>query len=314
LIIDNDSRRNFLKPNETHLHLINFPFRVFDFSCYNSVSKFIMGSEFFRKRSQFTITTTQAIFLSTLFSFCVSTSLSQPLFHVRRRGNLGKKGIFARTVTPVSYRSQRVATSADAHDEEDDRYDMRVYRPWNVDFPPKSPGHYSWTSKIVMVNVFCYALQVFFPSITNKGVKLSDRILRGEDLHRLVTPMFLHGGVTHLLTNVYSLQAVGNDVERYFGPGRYLCTYLLSGVVANYVSAVKTPNPSLGASGAVFGIVGAYYVFLNRNMVSDASMFSIHVLMLLDLGLLSSYFRFVDFFSMCSESKVNTWRAPSPGR
>jgi rhomboid protease GluP len=83
--------------------------------------------------------------------------------------------------------------------------------------------------------------------------------------------MFLHGGVTHLLTNVYSLQAVGNDVEQYFGAGRYLFTYLLSGVVANYVSAVKTPNPSLGASGAVFGIVGAYYVFLNRNMVSDAT-------------------------------------------
>jgi membrane associated rhomboid family serine protease len=277
-----------------------------------------MGSEVFRKRSRFTAT--RAIFvLSTLFSFFVSPSLSEPLFHARRRANLGKTGLFARTVTPVSYRSQRVATSAAAHDDDDDDddnwYDSRGYRPWNVDFAPKSPGHYSWTSKIVMANVFCYALQVFFPSITNKGVKLSDRILRGEDLYRLVTPMFLHGGVTHLLTNVYSLQAVGNDVERYFGTGRYLFTYLLSGVVANYVSAVKTPNPSLGASGAVFGIVGAYYVFLNRNMVSDATMVCTNdsCSVAYRRGLIFVVFDVAEFFSMCLEGKVNTWRAPSPG-
>jgi len=117
-----------------------------------------------------------------------------------------------------------------------------------------------------MTNVFMYISQIFFPVITQKGIKLSGPILQGEQLWRLATPMFLHGGLPHLLTNIYSLQAVGNDVERYFGPGRYIFTYLVSGVVANYVSALKTPNPSLGASGAVFGIVGAYYVFLNRNM------------------------------------------------
>ena len=116
-----------------------------------------------------------------------------------------------------------------------------------------------------MTNVFMYISQVFFPAITQRGIKLSGPILQGEQLWRLATPMFLHGGLPHLLTNTYSLQAVGNDVERYFGPGRYIFTYLMSGVVANYVSALKTPNPSLGASGAVFGIVGAYYVFLNRN-------------------------------------------------
>lgn len=233
-----------------------------------------MGGEAFRKRSRVAVNRAVSVLITaTLFSFCMTPSLSQPLFRARRRGFLGKKGLFARSGTPVSYRSQRLVTSAAAHrdDDDEDWYDTRGYRPWNVDFTPQSPGHYSWTSKIVMANVFCYALQVFFPSITNKGVKLSDRILRGDELYRLVTPMFLHGGVTHLLTNVYSLQAVGNDVERYFGPGRYLVTYLLSGIVANYVSAVKTPNPSLGASGAVFGIVGAYYVFLNRNMVSDTA-------------------------------------------
>ena len=77
--------------------------------------------------------------------------------------------------------------------------------------------------------------------------------------------MFLHGSIFHLFTNMYSLQNVGNDVERIFGPGRFLATYALSGIAGNLVSTFKSPNPSLGASGAVFGTVGAYFVFLNRN-------------------------------------------------
>lgn len=173
------------------------------------------------------------------------------------------------TTRPVSYKSQFFSpTTTTSADDYDSFYKKRGYRPWRVDFTPRSPGHYSWTSRIVMTNVFMYMSQIFFPAITQQGIKLSEPILQGRQLWRLATPMFLHGGLPHLLANIYSLQAVGNDVERYFGPGRYIFTYLMSGVVANFVSAIKTPNPSLGASGAVFGIVGAYYVFLNRNMVS----------------------------------------------
>jgi membrane associated rhomboid family serine protease len=97
------------------------------------------------------------------------------------------------------------------------------------------------------------------------GIKLSEPILRGEQLYRLVTPIFLHGGLGHLFTNMYSLNQVGPDFERLVGPGRYLATYLAAGVAGNILSAVQSRNPSLGASGAVFGVFGAYYVFLNRN-------------------------------------------------
>ena len=201
----------------------------------------------------------QTLLLVVTLLIHVSSAASQRYLS-RRRGE-GRR--FLSSTLPVSYRSQKVTPSK----TDVDFYNRRGYRPWKVDFTPKSPGHYSWTSQIVFTNVLCYALQVFCPTITRKGIKLSEPLLQGKQLWRCVTPMFLHGGVPHLLTNIYSLQAVGNDVERYFGPGRYLLTYLVSGVVANYVSAIKTPNPSLGASGAVFGIVGAYYVFLNRNMV-----------------------------------------------
>ena len=129
----------------------------------------------------------------------------------------------------------------------------------------KRPGSLSLTSKIVWTNVIAYGIQVAFPSFTRWGLKLSDKILRGEDLYRLVSPIFLHGGITHLATNAFSLNSVGPQVEEFFGPGRFLATYLVSGIVGNIVSAYQSPNPALGASGAVFGIIGSCAVFFLRN-------------------------------------------------
>ena len=123
----------------------------------------------------------------------------------------------------------------------------------------------TWSSRLLLINVVVFALQSFYPSVTKWGVKLSDKIRNGDELYRLVSPMFLHGGIAHLMTNSYSLSSVGPDVERYFGSGRFLATYLVSGIAGNLLSALRSPNPSLGASGAVFGIVGAYFTFLIRN-------------------------------------------------
>eukprot|EP00986_Skeletonema_menzelii_P019090 scaffold27062_cov139-Skeletonema_menzelii.AAC.6 len=58
---------------------------------------------------------------------------------------------------------------------------------------------------------------------------------------------------------------MGLNVERAFGGPRFMATYLISGIVGNVVSAVQSPNPAVGASGAIFGLVGAYYTFLSRN-------------------------------------------------
>jgi len=97
------------------------------------------------------------------------------------------------------------------------------------------------------------------------GAKRSDLLLEGRQLHRLVTPIFLHGGVGHLLANSYSLKSMGLNVERTFGGSRFIATYLVSGIIGNVVSAIQSPNPAVGASGAIFGLVGAYYTFLSRN-------------------------------------------------
>ena len=138
-------------------------------------------------------------------------------------------------------------------------------RVWQVNFRTRNIGQLSWTSRLVYANVLAFLAQAMRPSLTQWGMKLSDRILQGQELHRLITPVFLHGGVLHLFTNMISLQRTGQDLEKLMGGGLYLATYLMAGVAGNVFSAYKSPNPSLGASGAVFGVFGAYFVFLSRN-------------------------------------------------
>jgi rhomboid protease GluP len=94
------------------------------------------------------------------------------------------------------------------------------------------------------------------------GAKFNPYIaLRGE-YWRLVTPMFLHIGLMHLAFNSYALLAFGRDVENLFGRSRFLALYLLSGVGGAVASFVGNDAISAGASGAVFGLVGAMLVFL----------------------------------------------------
>lgn len=136
---------------------------------------------------------------------------------------------------------------------------------YNVNLRSRRPNQYSWTSQIVLTTIITFILQSINPSITSKGMKISMKIRNGQELYRLITPILLHGNIFHLMTNMVSLQRVGNDVERLFGPTRYLYTYLLSGVLGNIFSAYQSFNPSLGASGSVFGVVGSYLLFVNQN-------------------------------------------------
>jgi hypothetical protein len=69
-----------------------------------------------------------------------------------------------------------------------------TYRPWTLERRLKRPNtSVSWTTSLVFANVIMYGLQIFLPSITRAGTKRSDLILRGKELHRLFTPIFLHG-------------------------------------------------------------------------------------------------------------------------
>lgn len=79
----------------------------------------------------------------------------------------------------------------------------------------------------------------------------------------LLTSIFLHGGWVHLISNLWILFIFGDNVEDRMGHGRFLGFYLLSGVVAGLAHALVDPTstlPTIGASGAIAGVLGAYIV------------------------------------------------------
>jgi rhomboid protease GluP len=96
------------------------------------------------------------------------------------------------------------------------------------------------------------------------GAKINEFIVAGE-WWRLVTPIFLHANLIHLAVNGYSLFIFGTQVEALFSYKRYLVIYMLSGIASTVLSFIMSPEPSVGASGAIFGLVGAMLVHLYRH-------------------------------------------------
>jgi membrane associated rhomboid family serine protease len=78
-----------------------------------------------------------------------------------------------------------------------------------------------------------------------------------------LTSMFLHGGFMHIIGNMLYLWIFGNNVEDSMGRGRFLVFYLITGITASAAQVLASPNsrlPSIGASGAIAGVLGAYIV------------------------------------------------------
>jgi len=87
------------------------------------------------------------------------------------------------------------------------------------------------------------------------GEKWSYAIFHGE-AWRLVTANYLHGGLLHLLMNCYALATLGTLIEESFGARKLFLVYTVCGVCAFLTSALFSPAPAVGASGALFGLMG----------------------------------------------------------
>ncbi len=85
-----------------------------------------------------------------------------------------------------------------------------------------------------------------------------------------LTSMFLHGGWTHLVGNMWTLWIFGDNVEDRLGKGRFIAFYLLCGIAASITHVIfnmNSPIPSIGASGAIAGVMGAYFVMFPHSRV-----------------------------------------------
>jgi rhomboid protease GluP len=98
--------------------------------------------------------------------------------------------------------------------------------------------------------------------LINYGAKDNDLIIQGQ-YWRFITPIFLHANLLHVGLNMLNLVVLGVFLERLVGHLRFLLIYLLTGVISIISSFYFMPQEiSVGASGAIFGLVGAYSIFV----------------------------------------------------
>lgn len=155
---------------------------------------------------------------------------------------------------------------------------MNQYEQPNDEYPVPSPRpvveEHLFTPVVgyglLVVTILVYLLQMGTDALLGYdvpallGMKINDLIAAGQ-WWRLVTPMFLHGSLLHIGFNMYALFIIGLPLERRFGHLRFLLLYVAGAFAGNVFSFLLTVNPSLGASTAIFGLLGAEAVFLYRH-------------------------------------------------
>jgi membrane associated rhomboid family serine protease len=121
------------------------------------------------------------------------------------------------------------------------------------------------TYTLIAINVLMFAAQTASPRLQSELVLHAPGVADGE-FYRLVTSAFLHYGIVHLLFNMYALYIVGPPLEAWLGRLRYIGLYALSALGGSVLVYLLSPlnAATAGASGAVFGLLGASFVVGKR--------------------------------------------------
>lgn len=128
-------------------------------------------------------------------------------------------------------------------------------------------GNLNVTLTLILINVVAFIL---FALLISSNIAVLDyialkpaNILQGNYLWTFITSMFMHGGLFHIFANMFSLLFIGSLVEKILGPKRYTYFYLISGLLAgaffvlsSLIFTADLNTFAVGASGAVFGLVG----------------------------------------------------------
>jgi membrane associated rhomboid family serine protease len=115
-----------------------------------------------------------------------------------------------------------------------------------------------------------FSLVAHSPAALDSFIEIYGFIPAAFTIPTIFSSMFLHGGFMHLFGNMLSLWIFGDNIEDRLGHGRYVFFYLLCGVIAALAHFFSDPSsqiPTVGASGAIAGIMGAYFVLYPRSRV-----------------------------------------------
>lgn len=129
---------------------------------------------------------------------------------------------------------------------------------------------------IIIANIFVFLLQFIIHDNQLSGLvyyfgfipREFNELLQNQPVsiigyYPLITGLFLHSGLLHLISNMWALWIFGDNVEDSMGHSRFLVFYILCGIIANfshYLFNTTSPIPAIGASGAIAGVMGAYMI------------------------------------------------------
>ena len=126
------------------------------------------------------------------------------------------------------------------------------------------------TIALIAVNILVFLFQLSLGERVNDFILYFGLVPAAFSWVAVFTSMFLHGGFLHAGGNMLYLWIFGDNVEDRMGHGRYLVFYLLCGVAAALTQTIMEPDsvvPMVGASGAIAGIMGAYFVLYPRSRI-----------------------------------------------
>ena len=149
------------------------------------------------------------------------------------------------------------------------------------------------TEGLIVINVIMFLLTQLFNLVSGDGLltlgaKVNALIGLGE-YWRLFTAMFLHASIMHLIFNMMVLYILGRDIERFFGKKKFLLIYFLSGLVGSGASFLLVPGVSVGASGAIFGLMGANLFLYKLNPLVYKRLYGTDLLILISINLVLGF-------------------------
>lgn len=123
-------------------------------------------------------------------------------------------------------------------------------------------------TKILLALCIGYFILIYFRTkgdlsalnLLDYGANYRDYVKAG-DWYRLFSCIFVHASIIHLVFNMYALKILGFQLESYLGKFKFLLVFLISGLVGSLFSSVLSTAVSVGASGAIFGLLGSYLYF-----------------------------------------------------
>lgn len=133
--------------------------------------------------------------------------------------------------------------------------------------------------------------------LVSHGAFTTDGFFDNREYYTLFTSMFMHAGFMHLFNNMLVLFFIGDIVERKIGHLRYLITYIMSGLLSGFIAGVYYSIGSeavccIGASGAIFGVIGTLLllVIVNKGRLGDVSFtrLILYIVLSIDLGVTST--------------------------